>query len=84
MEVTVSFVEEGSLGLDLSEKIVQGENWVSVNSIPPDSQASKHPELTVGLRVVEVAGQAVAGKTLDEVVDDGDRWRVGGNVRGGS
>ena len=69
MDVMVSFAEEGSLGLDLSEKMVHAEKWVWVKSIPPESQASKHPELKVGLRVVEVAGQAVLGKSLDSVFD---------------
>eukprot|EP01048_Picozoa_sp_COSAG05_P018426 COSAG05_NODE_2691_length_2766_cov_3.328084_3_plen_354_part_00 len=69
VDVMVSFAEEGSLGLDLSEKTVHAEKWVWVKSIPPESQASKHPELKVGLRVVEVAGQAVLGKSLDSVFD---------------
>jgi hypothetical protein len=62
--ITVEFIEEGALGMDLKERL--GPH-VSIDKVKPGTPASRRPDVVAGLVLTSVAGQSVVGKTLDEV-----------------
>ena len=64
--VVVVFTEQGSVGLELAEK--PGPK-VEVAVIKPGTQATQHPSIQPGLVITHVAGEDMAGKTLDDVFD---------------
>ena len=64
--VVVVFTEQGSVGLELAEK--PGPK-VEVAVIKPGTQATQHASLQPGLVITHVAGEDMAGKTLDDVFD---------------
>ena len=60
------FREQGSVGLELVER--PGPS-VAVQQIKQGTQATQHPSLQPGLVITHVAGEDMAGKSLDDVFD---------------
>jgi hypothetical protein len=69
VNIAIGFTEKGSVGLNLKETSQGSTVWVTVQSIVPGSQATRHPGIREGLRVVGVGGEDARGKSFDEVVD---------------
>jgi hypothetical protein len=63
--VQVTFSEEGPLGIVFEQNKRTGN--IEVNEIRAGSQSERHPQLTIGLIVRDVAGVSVADKTYQEV-----------------
>ena len=62
--VTVSFLEEGSVGLDLTE---ESPGVVTIAAVKQGTQATQHPALETGLVLVGVGQEVVQGKKIDDV-----------------
>lgn len=63
--ITVTFTDQGSVGLDLVEEA----GAVVIEEVKPGTQAQRHPNLRTGLVVIGVGGIDVRGKSMDNVVD---------------
>ena len=59
------FTQDGSVGLELTEE----KNQVSIKDVRAGTQATSHAALRPGLVITHVAGEDMAGKSLDDVFD---------------